>query len=306
MDKNSSSSSSSSSSSRRSTKKGDENTENVQHQLSDLEIRRLENIARNEAFLRSIGLADVQQSISEINQRDAAAAALNFDPNTASGKRRRRSTGVNKRASSSSSSEPTRRSTRGSSTTAVDGLDDSAADTLGRSGHYSVGRRMPPNVLLDNEMTLDDDDVVRKKITAQSLREFIEMTNAEHSELIKDKVCTMLLEHPINIFHFVNSSLLHTTLTHGVCCLHSNDLSIVTTLSKLQDIVHTVYRMSYMNIAALAKRIRDVSRGSGKQSHHKMLLFYYALKAAELPELAQNALKVLQSLDIAGLPDKNE
>ena len=101
-------------------------------------------------------------------------------------------------------------------------------------------------------------------------------------------------------------SLLPAMLTHGVFCHHSNNLSIVTTLSILQDIVHTVYRMSYMNIAALAKRIRDVSRGSGKQSHHKMLLFYYALKAAELPELAQNALKVLQSLDIDGLPDKNE
>ena len=69
--------------------------------------------------------------------------------------------------------------------------------------------------------------------------------------------------------------------------------------------MHTAYRMSYMGISALAKRLRDISRGTGKSSHHKMLLFYYALKAAELPELAQNALKVLHSLSIDGLPDLN-
>ena len=171
-----------------------EDSNRIPHQLSDLEIRRLENIARNEAFLRSIGLDDVQQSISEINQRDAAAAALNPDSST-TGKRRRRSMGVNKRThhpAASSSSEPTRRSTRGTSTTEIDG--SSVADPRQNSDHYSVGRRMPSNVLLDNEMTLDDDDIVRKKITAQSLRECIEKANAEHSELIKDKVSSRNLQ----------------------------------------------------------------------------------------------------------------
>ena len=191
MNKNSSSSSSSSKRSSNTKPKDDENEntqqQRVPHQLSELELRRLDNIARNEAFLRSIGLADVQQSISEINQRDAATAALN--PNAAaSRKRQRRSTGNNnKRAhdAAGSSSEPTRRSTRGTATIELDGLNDTAADTR-RNDSY--GRRMPSNVLLDHDMTMDNDDVVRKKITAQSLRECIENTNVEHSELIEDKV----------------------------------------------------------------------------------------------------------------------
>ena len=181
--------SSSGSSGRRSRSTNKQDTEKVPHQLSELEIRRLENIARNEAFLRSIGLADVQQSISEINQKDAAAAALNPDSSTTSGKRQRRTTGIKRnRPTASSSVEPTRRSTRGNSTIENDGYLESTAT----ADHCSnVGRRMPPNVLLDNEnMTLDDEDVVRKKITAKGLREFIEKTNEQHSELIKDKVCT--------------------------------------------------------------------------------------------------------------------
>jgi len=156
----------------------------VPHQLSQLEIRRLENIARNEAFLRSIGLADVQQSISEINQRDAAAAALNPDAVTTK-KRQRPPNNKRARSLAASSDEPIRRSTRGNSTIVNEEPSDSRADVRRND---SFGRRMPSNVLLDNNMTMDDDDIVRKKITAQSLRDFIEKNSVQHSELIKDKV----------------------------------------------------------------------------------------------------------------------
>ena len=231
-----SSSSSSSSRSRSDTNK--QNNENIQqqsvpHQLSELEIRRLENIARNEAFLRSIGLADVQQSISEINQRDAAAAALN--PVAAPTKKRQRSSN-NKRTRSlaTSSDEPIRRSTRGNSTIEIDGPSDSAANIRRND---SFGRRMPSNVLLDHDMTMDDNEVVRKKITAQSLRDFIEQHNVQHSELIKDKV-----------YILYTTTLLIISLLAGAVCGHLSyctDPSDITTLL-INPTGYRTYSLSYV------------------------------------------------------------
>ena len=69
-----------------------------------------------------------------------------------------------------------------------------------------------------------------------------------------------------------------------------------------KDLAHTIYRVSYMSTVQLAKRVKDISRGAGKKSHDKMLIFYYALQASGLPALAGLALKVLRALDVEGLP----
>lgn len=72
---------------------------------------------------------------------------------------------------------------------------------------------------------------------------------------------------------------------------------------KDKDIIHGVYRISYMSNQALATRISMISSGTGKQSRDKMLIFYYALSASELPELATSALRVLREWQVEGLPE---
>ena len=66
----------------------------------------------------------------------------------------------------------------------------------------------------------------------------------------------------------------------------------------LQDIKHSADRMSYLSNDALRNRLVGISRGKGNKSKDKMLLFYYALKLANLPHLAEGALNELKYMEI--------
>ena len=56
--------------------------------------------------------------------------------------------------------------------------------------------------------------------------------------------------------------------------------------------------MSYLSNDALKNRIVGISKGKGQQSKNKMLLFYYSLKLANLPFLADGALNELKYMEI--------
>ena len=56
--------------------------------------------------------------------------------------------------------------------------------------------------------------------------------------------------------------------------------------------------MSYLSNDALRNRLVGISRGNGSKSKDKMLLFYYALKLANLPHLAEGALNELKYMEI--------
>jgi hypothetical protein len=56
--------------------------------------------------------------------------------------------------------------------------------------------------------------------------------------------------------------------------------------------------MTYMSIDALAGRVKKVAKGKGKQSKIKMLIFYYALKAANLLKLASYSLEMIKLMDL--------
>ena len=223
--------------------------------MSDYEKLRQENIARNQAFLESIGLADVKKSIAVINERDAAAIAA---------------------APSSSSSSSSSKSRRGVKRTAGDGPTSDTGDIkpqLRRSNRGSVPiksensfdediPRSGPGRALNSrrgtsEVNVDHDAIQRKKVSAAQLRQYIEATNQDHAERLNDK-----------------------------------------------DITHNAHRMSYMSNQALATRIRMISSGTGKQSRDKMLIFYYALRASGLSQLAASALEVLHEWEVEGLPQR--
>ena len=56
--------------------------------------------------------------------------------------------------------------------------------------------------------------------------------------------------------------------------------------------------MSYLSNDALRNRLVGISKGKGSKSKDKMLLFYYALKLANLPHLAEGALNNLKYMEI--------
>ena len=216
--------------------------------MSDYEKLRLENIARNQAFLQSIGLADVKQSIDVINKRDAAEAAK-APSSSSSAKPRRRVKRLSRPTDiDTGDGQQLRRSNRGSLST------DSGSRFEG-DAYNSEKTRASKRSRGTSEINVDKDDVLRKKLSAAELRQYIETRNADHAERLSDK-----------------------------------------------DITHNAYRISYMSNQALATRIAMISSGTGKLSRDKMLIFYYALCASQLPELAASALEVLREWKIEGLP----
>ena len=220
--------------------------------MSDYEKLRLDNIARNQAFLESIGLGDVKKSIGVINERDAAANAVAPSSSSSSSKSRR---GVKRTALPTSETvegKHVRRSNRGSvsigAETHASGLDGDASKR--RQTQSSTRRKS------SHDINVDHATVERKKLSADQLRQYIETRNGDHAEQLKNK-----------------------------------------------DIIHSAYRISYMSNQALATRISMISSGTGKQSRDKMLIFYYALCASGLPELAASALRVLRKWQVEGLPE---
>lgn len=71
-------------------------------------------------------------------------------------------------------------------------------------------------------------------------------------------------------------------------------------------IVHTAYRMSYMSTAALATRLKQIAKAAKRSSHEKLLVFYFALRAARLLQLAQSAGTILQTLGVTLPPITRE
>ena len=236
-------------------------------QLSAYEQQRLDNIARNEAFLKSIGLGDVQASIKEINRQEQLQAKNN-DENQLRGSSssRSRTRGKRQRATADADAAPSavRRSVRGRTNDGTLGDDNEngvAVGGLQRSTSARAARQLPHAAVLDGfDVGADaDDGGTRTRITTASLRAYIDAANVAHSQRLDDK-----------------------------------------------DLAHTVYRVGYMSTVQLVKRVKDISRGAGKKSHDKMLIFYYALRASGLPALAGLALKVLRALDVDGLPELEE
>ena len=238
-------------------------------QLSAYEQQRLDNIARNEAFLKSIGLGDVQASIKEINRQEQLQAKNN-DENQLRGSSSSscsRTRGKRQRANADADAAPTvvRRSVRGRTNNGTLGDDNDngvAVGGLQRSTSARAARQLPHAAVLDGvDVGTDADDggKTRTRITTASLRAYIDAANVAHSQRLDDK-----------------------------------------------DLAHTVYRVGYMSTVQLAKRVKDISRGAGKKSHDKMLIFYYALRASGLSALACLALKVLRALDVDGLPELEE
>jgi hypothetical protein len=154
--------------------------------MSDYEKLRQENIARNQAFLESIGLADVKKSIAVINERDAAAiAAAPSSSSSSSSSYGRR--GVKRTARPTSDTgdikPQLRRSNRGSVPIKSENSFD---EDIPRSG---PGRALNSR-RGTSELNVDHDAIQRKKVSAAQLRQYIEAANLDHAERLNDKDIT--------------------------------------------------------------------------------------------------------------------
>lgn len=127
-------------------------------ELSEYERLRIENIKKNEDFLRSLELSSVKTTLRSQSL-----------PVTSTKKRRTRET---------ENLEPTRRSSRGTGSSSTEHvmLDDSYNDWEPRE------RKTYTPATYD-----EDEESGRRRFTAAELSQYIKDSNPEHMELVSDK-----------------------------------------------------------------------------------------------------------------------
>ena len=136
--------------------------------LTEYEQLRADNIKRNEAFLESLGLNNVKPPPPVVKAVSSSS----------SNKSKRRSFKVEE--------EPVRRSSRvlggGIKVEGDEGFLELSSDRHAQP----LPKKLRPVYELD--VTADEDDVDRHKVTAPALRALIDARNMEHSSIISDEV----------------------------------------------------------------------------------------------------------------------
>lgn len=150
--------------------------------LSDYELARLENIKKNEEFLKSLGL---YKDPLEVAKKEAGEEL------------RRKAEKIKKRAARDDDGEeyvPVRRSSRKPADAAnkEEGL-VSLSDVEG-GGTARVKRKYNPQedaeqfFKIKTQYADEDDDAMSIRITPEQLRTYVQGANVKHSEMISDKV----------------------------------------------------------------------------------------------------------------------
>ena len=199
--------------------------------LSEFEQRRLQNMERNAAFLKELGLDATKESIKASNNGDVI---------------------VNKKKRKSRSQievdgdalylpeELERKSLR------VRGLPSKVINKCESERHdVDVTQRKPKTSMLDVvDLDIDDECTSRRKISAESLRSFINNANETHSELLSNndiihtvyRICSMSIPALKNRVKMISSSLSKTSMLKMLCfyygLLHANLLEIANIAKK--------------------------------------------------------------------------
>lgn len=207
---------------------------------SEYERLRLENIKRNEEYLKSLGIG---RSRPRDKTEDDAIAA---DGNRGAPRSKRPRTMLTE----SEPMEPVRRSRRlsadpGGSPEEMLSLDD--------AGLVQVGARKSTRITNAFEDTPEDIDISteRSAITAPMLRELIASSNALHDAMLSDEVSC----------NFSTPLYAKANVSSSSCAPHAQLLSYAFfLLFAEQAIVHCAYRMSYMSNRALLTRLNQISK----------------------------------------------
>lgn len=150
--------------------------------LSDYEQLRLDNIKKNEEFLKNLGLSEVRPppsfSVPENNRQSNKAFKAKRKVN--SKRKADESTG-------DLESAPVRRSTRSRPDAAL--MDSTALDNLGPD--RPAAKKSIQKYDYEFDFDVDDDGTPRKKISPSELREIIAAASAEDDKAISDAVCNI-------------------------------------------------------------------------------------------------------------------
>jgi hypothetical protein len=154
--------------------------------LSELEQRRLENIRRNEEYLKSMGFDSMpafERKNTEGTEKKKQTKAI---------KRKVTEDGGEENYMVDGFVEPVRRSRRLSKQTSIETADGNAEDSqfidldgIVPSSSSSSARKAREPYILDIDL---DEDIGREKITAPMLRDYIESKNPQHLEIISNEV----------------------------------------------------------------------------------------------------------------------
>lgn len=187
--------------------------------VSEYEQLRLENMSRNQAFLDSLGLDDVKPNVAakrshggkrkgrgrrgessdddDFESDEEDESDEDDDEKTRTSKRARRekrAARAEKRFNKKSSSnprrpiqEPSRRSFRAAAAAAGTVAPAEELYQLDDTNDTRGVRQSIPLPSFSIDIQVDDEDLGRKKVSAQSLRQRITNSNTKHTELITDE-----------------------------------------------------------------------------------------------------------------------
>jgi hypothetical protein len=147
--------------------------QNSEPKLSEAEILRNERIKRNDEFLKSLGLAS---SSVGLPKKDITAAI-----------KKKKNDKQKKDINDDDEEEPLRKSARRAGLSAD--IDTSFFSNLDGEEPFIKMKK----IILDDfkvDINPDDETVKRNKVTAKMLRELIDETNKEHSDMISDDAIT--------------------------------------------------------------------------------------------------------------------
>jgi hypothetical protein len=232
----------------------------MQRQASEYETRRLENIAKNEEFLRSIGLSASGARNNGMINRSISTSDNNGNEDVKdAGVKRPRSRRVVKNEDDNEPNDDdnnrqyveVRRSKRISNVPVEDDQHgDSSIPAELRATRVALKRS---DVIYKEEITIDDDDEFpRIRITPVIVRNLIVSSNPDHDDLISN-----------------------------------------------EQLLHCVHRVQSMSNKALGNRLKTIVRAAGQNSQEKLLVFYYTLLAAGLFDLAASVKIALESVGIS-------
>lgn len=149
----------------RSSVNSDKNNRDVVVELSEYEILRLQNIKKNEEYIKNLGIPQNRSVVVKAEIRSSKRTKHHKESNV------KAEDFVYRRSS---------RRLRGDNTEIIDRVDSNPIKKVKQERN-----------LVDGDFNFhfsDDENVQRIRITAEGLRSFIETTNSEHNESISNEV----------------------------------------------------------------------------------------------------------------------
>eukprot|EP01031_Cornospumella_fuschlensis_P043373 gene43373-53021_t len=225
-------------------RKGKEVEDNSEETI-DYEALRLENIRRNEEYLKSIGLFNTTEKV--VNKQSLKKTPSSSTPKSAASPQRRSKRLLGELPE-------IRRSKR------LNSDEGDEAEQTGRRGYWGW------------------EDVVQKAfaVVGDGVHNAVdgygdnEEENAQNAEAY-----VTYREVDISAERAPISAQQVTDCVAAACPAHLE-------LVSFETIQHTAYRMSYMSNKQLVTRLNAITRSARKASYEKLLVFYYALLASGL------------------------